>query len=138
VGYLHVAQGSVVQPGEPLMELFTGDSYILAYVPEGALYSLQPGDPIKIKVGLNTYFGKVGRLYPVAGQLPEEFQNTFQPVSRAQIVRVEFDPGQGRPALFAKTKLSAVGWPPAWLKRLLTATYERVTGGASEEQGISA
>jgi len=137
VGYLHVAQGSVVQPGEPLMELFTGDSYILAYVPEGALYSLQPGDPIKIKVGLNTYFGKVGRLYPVAGQLPEEFQNTFQPVSRAQIVRVEFDPGQERPALFSKTKLSAVGWPPAWLKRLLTETYERVTGGVREEPGIS-
>ncbi|WEX09057.1 HlyD family efflux transporter periplasmic adaptor subunit [Chelativorans sp. AA-79] len=132
VGYLHVAQGSVIQPGEPLMELFTGDPFVLAYVPQGALYTLHPGDPIKISVGLNTYYSRVSRIYPVAGQLPQEFQNTFQPVSRAQIVRLEFDPGQDFPALFAKTKLSAVGWPPAWLKRLFASAYGRLAGKAPD------
>jgi multidrug resistance efflux pump len=119
VGYLHVSKGSVVQPGEPLMEIFTGQPYVLAYVPEGALYDLQQGDKVNIGVGLSTYEGHVARLYAVAGQLPKEFQNTFQPVARARIVRIEFDSDGHYPALFTKTKLSAAGWPPAWMTRLL-------------------
>jgi multidrug resistance efflux pump len=119
VGYLHVSKGSVVRPGDPLMEIFTGAPYILAYVPEGGLYELQPGDSIKVRVGFNTYRGQVSQLYPIAGQLPKEFQNTFQPVARARIVRIEFNSDGGYPALFTKTSLSAWGWPPSWLVRKL-------------------
>jgi multidrug resistance efflux pump len=119
VGYLHVSEGSVVRPGEQIMELFKGDPYVLAYAPEGAVYKLKAGDPIKIRVGFSTFWGTVKRLYPVAGELPKEFQNTFQPVSRAQIVRIEFDLGQDLPVLFTKTKLTAGGWPPPWVSRLV-------------------
>ncbi|MXN65830.1 HlyD family efflux transporter periplasmic adaptor subunit [Stappia sp. GBMRC 2046] len=119
VGYLHASQGSVVRAGEEILELFKGDPFVLAYVPEGALYRLEPGDPIKVSVGFKSYRGTVKRLYPVAGKLPREFQNTFKPVTRAQIVRVEFDSGQDLPVLFSKTELSAAGWPPAWVTRLL-------------------
>jgi len=119
VGYLRVAKGSVVQPGEPLMELFTGQPYVLAYVPEGALYDLQQGDPVTIRVGFSRYTGRVARLFPVAGQLPKEFQNTFQPVARARIVRIEFEPSEHYPALFTKTQLSAAGLVPAWMKRMV-------------------
>lgn len=128
IGYLHVATGSVVQPGDPLMELFTNKPYILAYVPEGALYELGPGDPVKIRVGFDTYYGKVSRLYPLASRLPKEFQNTFQPAARAQVVRIEFDPGKSYPALFSKTRLSAADWSPAWLKRLVSGSYESAAG----------
>lgn len=127
VGYLHVAEGSVVRPGDPLMELFTNKPYILAYVPEGALYELEPGDPVKISVGFNTYYGRVARLYPLASRLPKEFQNTFQPAARAQVVRIEFDTNQNFPALFSKTKLSAAGWPPAWVKRIFAVPYDNIT-----------
>lgn len=128
VGYLHVADGSVVQPGEPLMELFTGKPYVLAYIPDGAIYTLKPGDPIQIRVGFSTYYGKLTEIFPVASQLPKEFQNTFQPVARAQVARIDFDPDQGSPALFSKTKLSATGWPPAWLRRLIAGPYESLQG----------
>jgi multidrug resistance efflux pump len=124
VGYLRVARGSVVQPGEPLMELFTGQPYVLAYVSEGALYDLQPGDPVTIRVGFSRYAGHVARLFPVAGQLPKEFQNTFQPVARARIVRIEFEPNEHYPALFTKTQLSASGLPPAWVKRLAAPLFD--------------
>ena len=126
VGYLHVAEGSVVRPGDPLMELFTNKPYILAYVPEGALYDLSPGDPVKIRVGFSTYYGKVSRLYPLASRLPKEFQNTFQPAARAQVVRIEFDPSDHYPALFSKTKLSAADWSPAWLRHLFSGSYESI------------
>lgn len=126
IGYLHVSEGSVVQMGEPLMEIFTGTPYVLAYVPEGALYELHPGDPINISLGFKDYHGRVDRIYPVAGQLPKEFQNTFEPVARARIVRIEFEPNQPYPSLFSKTTLSAAGWPPAWLARLATTSYSDV------------
>ena len=127
VGYLHVSKGSVVRPGDPLMEIFTGAPYVLAYVPEGGLYELQPGDGIRIRVGFKTYQGHVSRLYPIAGQLPKEFQNTFQPVARARIVRIEFDATAEYPALFTKTNLSASGWPPAWFVRMMKSAAGSIT-----------
>ena len=43
VGSLHLSEGSVVREAEPLMEIFTGPPFVLAYVPEGALYNVQKG-----------------------------------------------------------------------------------------------
>lgn len=132
VGYLHVSDGSVVRAGEPLMEIFNGPPYVLAYVPSGALYELTAGDTIKISIGFNSFRGHVEHIYPVASQLPSEFQNTFQPVARAQVVRIEFEPGQATPTLFAKVALSAPGWPPAWLRRLFATTYSRSVGSLTD------
>jgi multidrug resistance efflux pump len=120
VGSLEASEGSVVREAEPLMEIFTGPSFVLAYVPEGALYDVQKGDRICIGLGLASYYGYVGQTYDMAGQLPKEFQQAFQPVNRARLIRVEFDPNQrDLPPLFAKTHLSAAGWPPDWLRRLI-------------------
>ena len=41
VGSLHLSEGSVVREAEPLMEIFTGPPFVLAYVP--ALYNVQKG-----------------------------------------------------------------------------------------------
>lgn len=102
------------------MEIFTGPPFVLAYVPEGTLYDVQKGDRIRIGVGLASYYGKVGPIYNLAGQLPKEFQQAFQPVNRARLIRVEFEPDQrDLPPLFAKTQLSAAGWAPDWLRRLV-------------------
>jgi len=66
----------------------------------------------------------------MAGQLPKEFQQTFQPVRRERLIRVEFDPDQrDLPPLFAKTKLSATGWPPDWLRRLISSYLPVWTAG---------
>ena len=37
VGQLHVASGAVIQPGEAIMDLYSGPRYVLAYVPTGTL-----------------------------------------------------------------------------------------------------
>ena len=130
VGSLQISEGSVVREAEPLMEVFTGRPFVLAYVPEGALYDVQKGDRIRIGIGFGNYYGYVGHTYDMAGQLPKEFQQTFQPVRRERLIRVEFDPDQrDLPPLFAKTKLSATGWPPDWLRRLISSYLPVWTAG---------
>jgi multidrug resistance efflux pump len=120
VGSLEVSEGTVVREAEPLMEIFTGPPFVLAYVPEGALYDVRKGDHIRIGVGFASYYGEVSQIYNLAGQLPKEFQQAFQPVNRARLIRVEFEPDQpSLPPLFAKTQLSAAGWPSDWLRRLV-------------------
>jgi multidrug resistance efflux pump len=117
VGHLFVSRGSVVKPGDPLMEIFYGKPYVLAYVPEGALYRLEVGDPVNIDIGFESYSGRISHIYPVTSQLPREFSDTFRSTPRAQVVRIEFD-GDTFPSLFARTKVSAGDWPPRWMVRL--------------------
>jgi hypothetical protein len=82
--------------------------------------NVRGGDRLRIAVGLASYDGYVSQNYDLAGQLPKEFQQTFQPVNRARLIRVGFDPDRRNPPrLFAKTKLSAAGWPPDWLRRII-------------------
>jgi multidrug resistance efflux pump len=123
IGYLQASEGSIVKEAEPLIEIFTGRSFVLAYVPEGGLYDVQTGDLVQVRVGLSTYRGHVARTFELAGQLPKEFQQSFQPINRARLIRVEFEEGQKEPPLFAKTKLAAAGWPPDWIKRLVSTIF---------------
>jgi multidrug resistance efflux pump len=119
VGHLPVSKGSVARIGEPLMEIYTGDPYVLAFVPEGALFKLLPGDAVQINVGLKTYMGEITHMFPVTSQLPRIFQDTVQPPSRAQVIRIKFTDGEMPPTLFAKPRIKAAGWLPVWLARKL-------------------
>jgi multidrug resistance efflux pump len=115
VGSLPVRPGSVARTGEPLMELYTGETYVLSYVPEGALYDLSIGTPVNITVGFQTYSGHVKQILPVSSQLPQHFQDAIRPPARAQVMYVAFEPGQPLPTLFAKPKISGTGWFwPRW------------------------
>lgn len=134
VGHLNVSQGSVVKPGDPLMEIFHGEPYVLAYIPEGALYRVEVGDRIEIDVGFKTYLGRIGRIYPVTSQLPREFRDTFRQAPRAQVVRIEFEPGQTYPTLFARTRIGAAGWPPEWMLRL----WRSVIGDEKDDPSATA
>ncbi|MCR9278265.1 MAG: HlyD family efflux transporter periplasmic adaptor subunit [Pseudomonadaceae bacterium] len=119
VGYLHVSPGSVVDVGEPLLEVFHGKPYVLAAIPEGALYSLEAGDRVTVRLGFDRYAGRVARIYPVTAELPPEFEDRFNQTKRAPMARIEFDATlDAYPTLFARTEISGRGWPPDWLKRL--------------------
>jgi multidrug resistance efflux pump len=110
VGYLPVRKGSVARIGEPLMEIFTGEPYVLAFVPEGAFFTPHVGDEILLSVGLSTYRGYISRKLPVTAQLPKEFQDTIRPPARARVIHIKFAEGQEVPTLFAKPKISSASW----------------------------
>jgi len=117
VGDKLASVGSVVPPGQALLNLFVGKPYVLAYVPDGALYELRAGDPIQVRVGLDHYSAKVADVMPLYSKLPDEFVNAFQAVKRGRVVKVAFESGQTVPPLFSNTTISSGGVIPAWLKR---------------------
>jgi multidrug resistance efflux pump len=103
-------KGSVARAGDPLIELYGEQRFVLGYVPTGTLYRLAVGDEVQIKVGLQTTRGYITRVEPVAQALPREFQRAFAPVDTQQLIRVEFAEGEMPPPLFTKVSLRSVGW----------------------------
>lgn len=119
VGYLHVAPGSVVRAGEPIMEIFHGEPFVLAFVPEGALYDVEPGDAVNVRLGFDQHEGVIERIYPVTAELPPEFADRFNQQRRAPLAKIKLAKSDTPPTLFARTQVTARGWPPAWFKRLI-------------------
>ncbi|MEM1436634.1 MAG: HlyD family efflux transporter periplasmic adaptor subunit [Pseudomonadota bacterium] len=126
VGYLHVAPGSVVRAGEPIMEIFHGEPFVLALVPEGALYAVEPGDEVHVQLGFDRHDGVIDRIYPVTAELPPEFADRFNQQRRAPLAKIRLAPSDTPPTLFARTRVSAKGWPPAWFKRLIGLDGEQI------------
>ena len=112
VGRLPVSIGSVSRIGEPLMAIYAGTPYVLAYVPEGALFTLRLGDEVKINVGMKNYMGAISHIFPVTSQLPKGFQDAMRQPPRAQVIRIKFADGALPPTLFAKPRISSPSWLP--------------------------
>jgi multidrug resistance efflux pump len=118
VGRRLASTGSVLRPGSPLFELWGNNRYVLAYLPTGTLYRVQPGDEVQISTGLRTVRGKIKRIEPYAAALPNEFQRAFTPVERQQVMRVEFEPGTKPPPLLTKVWLTSSRLTVRWLDYL--------------------
>ena len=112
-------QGAVVRPGDPLVEVYGDQRFVLAYLPTGALYSVIPGDQVMIETGWRTFEGKIVRVEPFAAALPREFQRAFTPVDRQQVIRVEFLSSQTPPPLFTKVRLRSLAIVPGWIKAIV-------------------
>jgi multidrug resistance efflux pump len=109
VGLRLARPGEVVHPGEPLLVVYRPEPFVLAYLETGGLYTVRPGDAVELSSGFIETTGTVTEVLPVADQLPPEFQKTFQPRQRGQVMRIAVaDPA--RLPLFAKVTVSARGW----------------------------
>src|SRR5262249_71491 len=80
VSRLPVGKGAVVRAGEPVMEIYGGQRFVMAYLPTGSLYDVAIGDRVQINTGLRTAEGIVTRVEPFAAALPRELQRAFVPV----------------------------------------------------------
>jgi multidrug resistance efflux pump len=107
---LNIARpGSVLTVGQPLMMLYPPERYVLAYLETGTLYSVAPGDRVRLTDGFVQSTGRISEVLPVAEQLPEEFRKIFQPRDRSQVARISLDDAGAFP-LFAKVTVSGIGW----------------------------
>jgi len=118
VSDLRVSAGSSTGQGERLMDLLTGDSYVLAYIRPGALYEVRIGDPVQLHYGVVRMAGRISEVLPLSVQLPSEFQRAFQPQERSQIVRIDIEDGRVPPVFTKVVVKSDRSWL-AQLKRLL-------------------
>jgi multidrug resistance efflux pump len=119
VGSPPVGKGAVISAGEPLMELYGNDRFVLAYMPTGGVFQVLPGELVTVSTGLQTFNGSVVRVEPIAVNVPREFQRAFTPAERRQLIRVEFDPGEPTPPLFSKVTLRGADRISAWLRTIL-------------------
>jgi multidrug resistance efflux pump len=122
--------GQIVKSGEPLVELYRGDMFVLAYMPVGRLYSIVPNDAVRVSDGQHTFSGRVERIETVTDALPPEFQVSFRSQDRQQLFRIAFD--ETPPfAIQSKTKISS-NWSPQGLmtlgKGLALSLGETVSG----------
>jgi multidrug resistance efflux pump len=110
---LKVSRGSVVSGDSPLMEVLIGHPYVLAYVKPGALYAINGGEAVGIRYGLSTVRGRISAILPFSAKLPSEFQRTFRPQERSQIIRIELEDSAQPPTY---TKVEAVSGSILWNK----------------------
>jgi len=98
-GYIgsHVGMvGEVLSAGDTkVANIYTGPSYVLAYIPENYLFDVDEGQRVAIKGRGRTVAGFVERVLPVTEALPPEFQLPNRVRGRGQVVRVALSEDDG-------------------------------------------
>lgn len=97
--------GNVYRPGEPLLNIYWGEPYVLLFLPRRYLFSIDVGMELKITDGQHTEKGTVTQILPLTDALPKEFQNTFQPSDRNQLAKVKL-PANSRFPLHQKVSIT--------------------------------
>lgn len=118
ISQIAAEKGAVVRAGDPMVEVYGKQRYVLAYIPTGALYDVYPGDRVWIETGFSVAEGRVTHVQPFAAALPREFQRSFSPVDRRQVMRIEFADQAVPPPLFAKVKLRSISVMPAFVRSI--------------------
>jgi multidrug resistance efflux pump len=113
VSRLYVSEGAVIRPGDPIMDIHSGERYVLAYLPKEAFFDVKPGKRVRVRYGVKTLPARIERIEPIAATLPLEFQKVFKPVERGQVMRIVIDGPP--PPLHAAVEVLSLHWPPAWL-----------------------
>ncbi len=82
--------GDVFGVGQPIMSIYSGEAYILAYLPRRYLFSVDVGQEVSVSDGRDEATGTIAEILPLTGALPLEFQNTFKPRDRNQLAKIRF------------------------------------------------
>jgi multidrug resistance efflux pump len=121
VSRLSVDKGAVVRAGEPLIEIYGLPHYTVA-----------AGDPVEISTGLQTMRGTIVRVEPFAAALPREFQRSFIPVERQQVIRVEFASRVEVPPLFTKVQIRSPSIARQWIAALWDKSRRLLSGALTK------
>ena len=97
--------GSVYRAGEPMLSIYSGDAYVLTYLPSRYLFQIEPGMKVAVTSGRHHGKGVISAILPVSDALPQEFQNTFKPRDRNQLARIRLDDPAAFP-VFEKVTIS--------------------------------
>ncbi|MBV6631526.1 MAG: biotin/lipoyl-binding protein [Alphaproteobacteria bacterium] len=132
IANLNILEGAVVEPGDSLMEIYFNKPFVLAQVPTGTAYNLELEQEVVIQAGVESMSGRVKHIYPVASKLSEEFQRTFEPTDRRQLVRIDFMHTESDLPLFSKVQITttALGRP---FSRLAETVFRPRAYAESEE-----
>jgi multidrug resistance efflux pump len=105
VGPRVVNPGTILKLGESALDIYSGESYVVAYLPPGRIYSVEGGDSVVVTDGTLRASGRILRIEAMSDVLPPEFQNVFSSRERQQIARVELESGADRLSVQSKVKV---------------------------------
>lgn len=81
--------GNVYRPGEPILSVYSGEPYVLVYLPRRYLFPIKVGMALRLTDGRDVADGVITEILPVTDALPKEFQNTFKPSDRNQLAKIK-------------------------------------------------
>jgi multidrug resistance efflux pump len=97
IGYIgaNVAMvGEVLSGGKDrIANIYTGPSFVLAYIPESYLFDVEEGQKVAVKARGQTVAGYIEKVLPVTEALPPEFQLPNKTRGRGQLVHVALSDG---------------------------------------------
>jgi multidrug resistance efflux pump len=100
------ALGNVYRTGEPILSLYSGDPYILAYLPRRYLFQINVDQKVTVSAGRFSVPGVLTEILPVTEALAKEFQNTFKPTERSRLAKIRLL-GKSPFPLLEKVSISA-------------------------------
>jgi len=115
IGAVIPSVGNVYRPGDPILSIYSGDPYVLVYLPRRYLFRIYVGMELRLTDGRDTADGIIAEILPVTDTLPKEFQNTFQPQDRNQLAKITLS----SPSAFPLNQKVAVSRYPNFLGELL-------------------
>jgi multidrug resistance efflux pump len=81
--------GEVLSGGKDrIANIYTGPSFVLAYIPESYLFDVEEGQKVAVKARGQTVAGHIEKVLPVTEALPPEFQLPNKTRGRGQLVQV--------------------------------------------------
>ncbi len=80
--------GEVFNFGENMGRIYGGETYILAYIPEEYIFDIKLNQPVSIRYAGKKYQGEVGKILPISGSLPPEFQTAIKAQGRNEVIKI--------------------------------------------------
>jgi multidrug resistance efflux pump len=84
--------GQVVAPEHAeLANIYTGKTFVLAYMPENYFFNIEEGQAVRIRARNQTFKAHIEKILPLTEAVPLEFQSPNKVRDRGQLVRLAFD-----------------------------------------------
>jgi multidrug resistance efflux pump len=107
VGSKVMSAGAVLGPGgNDIATIYTGPSFILAYLPDSYLFDLKVGERVYVRSYSQSIVGLVEDMLPMTDAMPPEFQMPGDVRQRGQVFKISIPESASLP-LDQKVKISA-------------------------------
>ena len=81
--------------GGGIAAIFTGESFVLAYVPDAYLFEVSEGQTVGVRARNEVLNGRIDRILPFAESLPSDLQASNRMLERGRLMRIALiDPNQ--------------------------------------------
>lgn len=82
--------GQVIHPGDPIIRVFQGHSYVIAYVADNHIFDVKEGEPVSIYAAGHKAKGYIEKILPINEPLPKQIQHPHTYERRGHTIRILF------------------------------------------------